>query len=165
MHSCFCQLSASDQIALFGAIATSACVIFALYTGHKQGKIIQQQLELQNKQLVTQQFAEYTRRYQEIIVNFPENINESNFDFEKLKLSTYNKTMRHMRLYFDLCFEEWLLYENKFIDKLIWDVWSDGMRTALNKAAFKQAWQIVLSSNTRYGDKFEYFINSLIQPH
>jgi hypothetical protein len=161
MPVCYCQLNVSDQIALFGALATSFGVIYALYAGHKQGEAIQQQLELQNKQLITQQFAEYTKRYQEIIVNFPENINESNFDFKNLKTANYNKTMRYMRLYFDLCFEEWLLNEQKLVDNLIWDVWEDGIKTAMSKTAFKQAWDLILD-DTKYGKNFETFMSNII---
>ena len=163
-------LTNSDQIALIGAIATSGGVLLALYSGWRQGKNIEKQfaiqndqLALQNKQLITQQFSEYTKRYQEIIVNFPENINEASFDFNILDEPIHTRTMRYMRLYFDLCFEEWLLNEKKLIDEVIWFVWKDGIATALSKSAFIQAWSKI-KLDTRYGIDFENFVGITI-PH
>jgi hypothetical protein len=75
------------------------------------------QLNLLQKQLRLQNYVEYTKRYQAIILNFPETINAPSFSFEhsqrkisgaSTELSShYDNTMRHMRAYFDLCFEEW----------------------------------------------------------
>lgn len=162
------SLSNSDQIAFFGTVATSAGVCFALYSGWRQGRNIEKQLVVQNeqlaaqnKQLITQQFSEYTKRYQDIIVNFPENINESTFKIELLEDELRNKLMRHMRLYFDLCFEEWLLNEKNLIDQVIWFVWKDGIATALSKPAFIQAWHKILL-DTKYGIDFENFVKSII---
>lgn len=58
------------------------------------------------KQLQLNFFADYTKRYQEIILNFPENINEKNFQIDNLDAEIKNKTLRYMRAYFDLCSEE-----------------------------------------------------------
>jgi len=65
------------------------------------------------KQVKLQNFIEYTKRYQEIILNFPENINEENFSFDGMDTEVRTKTMRYMRAYFDLCFEEYTLHEKK----------------------------------------------------
>src|SRR5262245_54198538 len=111
-------LSTSDQIALWNLIATllSATIalsafIFAIYTFKKQLAKLSQQLTLQH-------FADYTKRYQEIILKFPEDINEPAFKLQGR--NDYSATMRQMRAYFDLCFEEWYLNSQGLIDAKIW---------------------------------------------
>lgn len=68
--------------------------------------------------------------------------------------------MRAMRSYFDLSFEEWDLNEKKLIDSQFWDVWRGGMKTALSKPAFQQAW-VAVKETSDYGGGFESFIDAL----
>lgn len=125
------------------------------------------QLRRFNNQLRLNFFADYTKRYQGIILNFPEEINMSDFDLLKLESSenaTYNKTMRYMRAYFDLCSEEFYLNQKKLIDKGMWSVWKSGIEYAFSKTAFKDAWSIVIQ-DSKFGDDFEKWINGLIDNH
>ncbi len=117
------------------------------------------------KQVKLQNFIEYTKRYQEIILNFPENINAQDFTFEdidtnKERNKERNKTMRYMRAYLDLCFEEYTLHDKGFIDNDLWSIWKGGMETAFTKPAFKQAWEII-KKDTEYGVEFNHFANQL----
>jgi len=115
------------------------------------------------KQVKLQNFIEYTKRYQEIILNFPENINEADFTFDDMDTETRNKTMRYMRAYFDLCFEEYTLYKKKFIDDDLWSIWKGGMEVAFSKPAFQQAWEAI-QKDTKFGEGFEAFVqNQAIQ--
>ena len=143
-------ISNSDWISLGSAIATLLGVGVALYASW-------QQMKKMNNQLVIQQFSDYTKRYQEIILHFPENINEQTFDFSKD--TDKNKTMRYMRAYFDLSFEEWHLNQRKLIDAKTWTVWEGGIKTALSKTAFINAW-LEIKKDTGYGQEFEQFINA-----
>lgn len=111
------------------------------------------------KQVKLQNFIEYTKRYQEIILNFPENINEASFKFEDIEPETRKKTMRYMRAYFDLCFEEYTLHKKKFIDDDLWSIWKGGMAVAFSKSAFQQAWEVI-HKDTKFGDDFEAFVQS-----
>ena len=114
------------------------------------------------KQIKLQNFIEYTKRYQEIILNFPENINEENFTFDSLDKISKEKTMRYMRAYFDLCFEEYTLHEKGFIDNDLWSIWEGGMKFAFSKSAFQQAWKII-EKDTEFGGKFEAFVQSQLK--
>ena len=116
------------------------------------------QLTKLNQQLTLQYFADYTKRYQEIIQQFPEDVNEAGFKINDRE--DYQQTMRAMRSYFDLCFEEWYLNQRGFIDGGIWKMWRGGMATAFSKAAFQQAWSIAVR-DTRYGADFEKFLTEL----
>ena len=110
------------------------------------------------KQLQLQFFADYTKRYQEIILNFPENINDASFDLDKLGKDERDKTLRYMRAYFDLCSEEFFLWRKKYIDEETWKEWETGIKFALSKSAFIQAWK-KLSLDTIYYGEFVRFVN------
>jgi hypothetical protein len=109
------------------------------------------------KQVRLQNFIEYTKRYQNIILNFPETVNESTFMLDNLSEDVKVKTMRYMRAYFDLCYEEFVLHEKKFIDDEFWEIWKDGMKAAFGKPAFKEAWQKI-SKDTSFGNQFVDFV-------
>lgn len=140
----------SDWIDLLSAIATIGGVFVVLC----QTKKISQQLTLQH-------FSDYTKRYQEIILNFPEDINSATFVL--IGRDDYNKTMRYLRAYLDLCYEEWYLNECALIDKNIdiWNIWKGGMETAFSKTAFHQAWEII-RTDSNFGVAFSEFIDSCI---
>jgi len=119
------------------------------------GGLIYQSLSTR-KQIKLQNFIEYTKRYQEIVLNFPEGINRSDFVIDELEAKERDKTMRYMRAYIDLCFEEYTLHEKGFIDDDLWSIWEGGMKTAFSKAAFKQAWEAI-REDTEYGPAFKAF--------
>lgn len=108
------------------------------------------------KQIKLQNFIEYTKRYQEIVLNFPEGINRSDFVIDQRESQEHQKTMRYMRAYVDLCFEEYTLHEKGFIDDDLWSIWEGGMKTAFSKSAFKQAWRAI-REDTEYGPAFKAF--------
>lgn len=120
---------------------------------------VARQLHGLDRQTRLQNFAEYTRRYQQIVLNFPEDINAK--DFSLVGRSDYSDVMRHMRAYYDLCFEEWYLHDKKLIGDDFWKVWHDGIGTAVSKAAFQQAWQ-VMKADTNYGPDFSRFIDAMM---
>lgn len=114
------------------------------------------------KQLQLNFFADYTKRYQEIILNFPENINHEDFDLSSLDLQIRDKTLRYMRAYFDLCSEEYYLWKGKYIDDNTWKEWESGIKFAFSKPAFMQAWE-VLKLDTIYYGEFSSFVISAIK--
>lgn len=111
------------------------------------------------KQVKLQNFIEYTKRYQEIILNFPETINESDFKLKELEKNEYINTMRYMRAYYDLCFEEYTLHDKKYIDEEFWSIWESGMKYAFSKSAFQQSWDII-KLDTQFGSAFERFVEN-----
>ena len=90
----------SNRVEYCGAIVTFLSVAVAMIALWCQGQRLTRQLTLQN-------FADYTKRYQKIILEFPEDITEPTFKLAGR--DDYEKTMRYMRAYFDLCYEEWYL--------------------------------------------------------
>lgn len=110
------------------------------------------------KQLQLNFFADYTKRYQEIVLNFPESINSKEFELDKLEALVRDKTLRYMRAYFDLCSEEYYLWKQRSIDTSTWQEWETGMKFAFSKPAFQQAWR-VLGLDTIYYGKFSEFMS------
>jgi hypothetical protein len=117
-----------------------------------------------NKQQKLIVFMDYTKRYQEICLNFPETINEAEFSFDDLDSVPREKTMRYMRAYFDLCSEEYHLHLQENIDKATWKEWESGIKYALSKKAFRDAW-LTLRLDTVYYSNFSAFVNKIIEAH
>jgi hypothetical protein len=141
----------SDWITLAAAIATFSAVavtIVALWV----------EIRRLNQQFMLQHFADYTKRYLQILLQFPEDINVASLMPESDP--QYQQTMRQMRAYFDLCFEEWHLKQHKLLRKDIWSLWESGMEASLSKPAFKQAWARI-RTDSRFGKPFEEYIDSL----
>lgn len=113
------------------------------------------------KQLQLSFFADYTKRYQEITLNFPESINESSFRLDQLDDKERNKTLRYMRAYFDLCSEEYYLWKRGNIDAATWAEWKSGIEFAFGKPAFQQAWQL-LQLDTIYYGAFSQFVSDAV---
>lgn len=107
--------------------------------------------KMAKKQYQFQFFTEYTRRYQELILNMPKDIDTS---------SIFNKDIDvYMRLYFDLCSEEYYLHSEGVIDDKVWSLWVDGISTAMSKQKFKTAWKLL---GSYYDDKnYVHFMNNL----
>jgi len=109
------------------------------------------QMRSLRKQLMLQTFSDYTKRYQEIILHFPEEINQTDFDLSSR--DDKSSVMRYMRVYYDLCFEEYYLSKRKLIDERTWNDWREGMEFAFSKSAFQQAWQLI-KKDTQYKQDF-----------
>ena len=140
-------MESSDIIQLGIMLSTAGALLFTV-------RNFQKQLQLNF-------FAEYTKRYQEIILNFPESINESDFNFDKLNDEERSKTLRYMRVYFDLCSEEYFLWKSKHIDDKTWKEWESGIKYAFSKTAFREGWKRI-TMDTIYYKEFSSFVNSCI---
>ena len=143
----FSQWEVSDWISAVAAIGTFAGV-----------GVIYFQLRYLSRQIKLQSFTDYTKRYQEIVLHLPEDINEHGFVLRDHK--DYQQTMRYMRAYFDLSYEEWFLSGRKLIDARFWRVWRVGIKTAMARPAFQQAWKII-KKDSRFGDEFGEFIDGI----
>ncbi|PMH42600.1 hypothetical protein BCU69_09925, partial [Vibrio cyclitrophicus] len=137
----------ADGVAAF---VTAAGLLYTIKSFNKQQKLIV--------------FMDYTKRYQDICLNFPENINDPYFSFDELTDCDKERTLRYMRAYFDLCSEEYHLYLQKHIAKATWKEWESGIQFALSKTAFKDAWS-KLELDTIYYADFSSFVKDTIKTH
>ncbi len=110
------------------------------------------------KQLMVSNISEYTKRYQEIAEKLPKIVLDNNFNLNSLSQDERENLLRIMWLYFDLCYEEYILfYELKLIDKNLWKHWEAAMVSALARPAFYQCWQIV-HDESFYPKPFSKFV-------
>ena len=147
-------MSTSDWIQTILLIVTVIGLFITILNNRKQ-------LQIFNEQLKLNFFADYTKRYQEIILNFPENINKEDFDYNDLPKEIKNKTLRYMRTYFDLCSEEFDLWREGYIEDRIWKNWKGGIEFAFSKKAFRDAWKII-SLDTIYYPEFSKWVDSVV---
>jgi len=113
------------------------------------------------KQLQLSVFSDYTKRYQEIILNFPACIGRRDFDFSALDSITRDNVLRYMRAYFDLCSEEYYLWEDKCIADKVWREWESGIKYAFSTTAFIQGWKLI-GFGADYYARFACYVNSII---
>lgn len=130
-------------------------VVVALFSLIIQMRATKKQLELQN-------FMEYTRRYQEIMLNLPGSISTGKFLYAEPKSKKYDQEMRYVRAFFDLCAEQYLLTNNGYVEKNIWVFWKKGIYSALNTKAFNEAWNII-KNDGHYDAEFVKFIDAYIE--
>ncbi len=114
------------------------------------------------KQFEFQVFIEYTKRYQEIMIQFPEDVFSESFSFEKINTVEKNKIIKIMRLYFDLCSEELFLYKDGKISEKVWNEWKDGMKYSLSKKIFRDSWKNIYFDSSYYSE-FNIFIKNLLK--
>ena len=153
------------EIGVYANIATIVAAIVAVIAVIVTVKSLRISMEQFNEQLQLTVFTDYTKRYQEIMLNFPESINEETFDFDKLdegdEKKVKEKTLRYMRAYFDLCSEEYFLYSQGKIGANTWREWKSGIEYAFSKTAFIKGWEII-SLDTGYYPDFVRFVEEII---
>ena len=122
---------------IVSAITVIVSSIFSFLTIRNTTKnsndAINASLALANQRHKFQFFSEYTRRYQDLILHIP-------FDIDNLPLDN-NDVKSFMRLYFDLCSEEFYLHSQGVIDDEVWKLWTEGMKTVMKREKFQTAWK------------------------
>lgn len=68
-----------------------------------------------------------------------------------------------MRVYFDLCSEEYDLFRSGYISKKVWVNWKGGIEFAFSKKAFKDAWQIIKLDTIYYPDFADWINREVIK--
>lgn len=140
--------AATNWITLAGFILA----VFAfLYQGHAT-----------RKQLALQNFANYTKRYEDIFLHLPEVVADADFSLASITTEEVKSNiMRYMRAYFDLCSEELVLYKRGYIDKATWHTWKSGMKAAFARESSRQIWAII-SKETYFSPAFRTFVDDIM---
>ena len=125
-------MDASNWVQMGLLIVAILTVIVSSYWSAKAIKETQKQAK---RQYEFQFFAEYTKRYQDLILKMPANLNTT---------SVFNRDVDiYMRLYFDLCSEE------------------EGIQMALKKNNYRIAWELL---GENYNDtSFRSYMSDLIR--
>ena len=64
-------------------------------------------------------------------------------------------TLKYMQLYFDLCGEEFHLYQNGLVPDDVWNIWKEGMEIITRVDLYKKSWDRLKSD---YNDDFYHFM-------
>lgn len=137
-----------SMLLLFGSIVWShKGLTKELREANKRlAKQLQHNQDLQTKQAQQTFFAEYTRRYQDIILHLPGDEKDP-------------PLLKYMQLYFDLCSEEYHLHQMGLIEENVWKLWVEGMQDAMKRPSFQNAWKNPLGQH--YSDQgFISFVNN-----
>ena len=128
---------------------------------------------LTHQQLRLSFYADYTKRYQDIMLQLPTNINNSDFSIASLEEKERETILRYMRTYFDMCSEQYYLCnggQRKYfpltdikgrISKHVWKEWSEGIIHTMDKKAFQEAW-ILLNIDTGFYPDFSKWVEKLM---
>lgn len=109
-----------------------------------------------SRQLKSHFFAEYTRRYSELMEKMP----AVYFDPQKSNDIVLDEEMlKKCRLYYDLSSEEYELHRQKRLNPRVWRFWKSGIKDTVNLPVFAQAWSEKLEH--QYNDSFQKFIKEL----
>jgi hypothetical protein len=108
------------------------------------------------KQIRLGSFAEYTKRYQEIILKFPSNYFADDFSFVGVSDDVREEIRRVVRAYFDLCSEEYFLHEKGYIPDEVWKEWATGIVHNFSLGHIYADWELVSTMPGMYGQFSEY---------
>ena len=98
-------------------------------------------------------FTEYTRRYHDLMNHIPEDIFKGESELDE-------RTKKYLRLYFDLCSEEYYLNRRQdLIPVQVWQYWQDGMRTMMGNELYQQCWEVL---KKEYNEPFREFMEKTI---
>jgi len=127
-------MSTSDWIQVLMLLASSVAIIVSAIMSKKA---IDASMQMVKEQNYIQMFAEYTKRYQDIIVDMPKSVYEKGNDVE-----LDSDILRYMQLYFNLCSEEYDLHVKDSISIDVWNKWLTGMQATMQGQVYRKAWKM-----------------------
>ena len=144
-------MSFSELIQFLMLVASTAAIIVSAWMSRKSILASMKMVKGQNQ---IQMFAEYTKRYQEIIVNMPRCIYEGCDEVN-------DDVLRYMQLFFNLCSEEHDLWTKGAISDDVWEKWLSGIKVNMNRPVYEKAWSIE-KENYSMNPSFIEFLDSCI---
>ena len=131
-------------IAIAPLVIAVTAIIVTIYLSYKEVRNSNRQLLEQFKRSF---FAEYTKRYQEIILAMPNEVFQGTAPIA-------GETKKYMQLYFDLCSEEYHLHQEGIIPDNVWGYWKDGMILTMSMGLYEKCWK---SLKENYNQDFRLF--------
>jgi len=111
-------------------------------------------------QLWMQMFAEYTRRYSEIMDEVPFEARRPGgaYSLEALPTDQHHEVLRALRNYLNLCSEELYLAKTRRLDRRTWRIWTSGIKDTLRLPCFNAGWR-EMRGEYEYFPEFVTFID------
>lgn len=110
-----------------------------------------------NKSLNAQVFTNYTKRYDQIMEQLPDNFrvnSETGID------NISEEDRKNMVRYLNLCSEEYFLKENGYLDEEIWETWEGEFKRYLNNTPLGDEWKNIREEFDAYSD-FQEFVDDI----
>ena len=133
------MMETNDYIQLGILMVAIMAIVFSQWSDRKQRKL--------------EMYAEYTRRYQDIFMKMPDDIYNGTAPIDE-------RTKKYMRFYFNLCSEEYHLWQSKFVKDNVWELWMEGMQIETDHEIFHKAWEAI--KNEYNPDFRNYFEENVI---
>ena len=137
-----------------GDLLTLITIILVAITGFIQIRQIYRQSRLTS-------FSDYTKRYQEILLNLPSNYFSDLFGSEIITMEEQERIRRYIRIYFDLCSEEFFLHEQRYLPRRVWQEWEQGIISNFRLSHVALEWKRSSESTDLYND-FKKYIEAVI---
>jgi hypothetical protein len=132
---------------IFGLIA----LIVAIWT-------IKKNSDLHRRQMNAEVFMKYAERYEQIMSGFPHDAFRARFSMsEELPSSSPELTLAVLR-YLNLSSEEFYLWQKKYVDDEVWEIWEHELIRILKSPLFRREWRELGSEFQSYPE-FLAFVN------
>lgn len=99
-------------------------------------------------------FAEYTRRYSEIVEDLPSDSRRPGGGFRLAELAPEQRgrVLNTVRAYLNLCSEEFYLQSRGKIDQETWGIWKSGIEDTVRLPWIQQSWEEMQAEYSYYPD-------------
>ena len=106
-------------------------------------------------------YEQYTDRYVHIMEELPEEF----FLCKKLTDSKQKSKINHyIRIYIDLCSEQYFLRKKKYVRRTVWKEWNEGISVMFKNQFVRDFWmQNEEYYKNEYGKFFEYINNDILK--
>jgi hypothetical protein len=81
----------------------------------------------------------YTERYEHILGEFPKDAFLVRFDSQVLPPQSPELTLCILK-YLNLCSEEYFLWQHKYLDKTVWDIWEGDLKKMIASPLLQREW-------------------------
>ncbi len=117
-------------------------------------------------QLWLQTFAEYTRRYSEIVRDLPSESRRpgSGFSLDALTPDERGRVLNAARAYLNLTSEEFFLHGRGRIDDETWRIWKTGIAETVRLPWLRLAWQELETEYSYFEDYCRFISECLAEP-
>lgn len=102
---------------------------------------------------VQQQKLAEMQLFKQLIVEFNQRYDRLNDALQRIAQSGIQNDADRLAVqeYFNLCAEEFLFYEEGYVDERVWRAWTNGMRFYFTSPAIASEWQRESTSDSYYG--------------
>ena len=114
-------------------VVTIVSILFGIYTFFSG-------VRSYNKQMNAQVFLQYTQRYEEIMKSFPKNGWAARINSDEALPEPSDEISLCALRYFNLCSEEYYLYQDKYLSKRVWGIWEKELVRTLRTPLFRREW-------------------------